>query len=44
MNSNEIILYTTPQGEVLVEVFFEQETFWPTQKKMAEHLQDLGSN
>jgi len=36
MNASDIIFYTTPQGEVRVEVFFEEETFWLTQKKMAE--------
>jgi hypothetical protein len=33
---NEIILYATPDGAVRVEVLFESETFWLTQKKMAE--------
>jgi hypothetical protein len=33
---NDIIFYTTPQGNVNIEVFFEEETFWLTQKKMAE--------
>ena len=33
---NEILLYTTPDGAVRVEVAFEDETFWLTQKKMAE--------
>jgi hypothetical protein len=32
----DIIFYTTPQGNVSIEVFFEDETFWLTQKKMAE--------
>jgi hypothetical protein len=36
MNSSDIIFYTTPQGDVRVEVFFEDETFWLTQKRMAE--------
>ena len=36
MNASDIIFYTTPQGEVRIEVFFEEETFWLTQKKMAE--------
>ena len=34
--SGEIILYTTPSGAARVEVFFEDETFWLTQKRMAE--------
>jgi len=33
---HEIILYATPDGTVRVEVLFEGETFWLTQKKMAE--------
>ena len=33
---NEIILYATPDGNVRVEVLFESESFWLTQKKMAE--------
>lgn len=32
----EIIFYTTPQGTLSIEVFFEDETFWLTQRKMAE--------
>jgi hypothetical protein len=32
----EIILYTTPQGSMRLEVFYQEETFWLTQKKMAE--------
>lgn len=33
---NEIIFYTTPDGAVHIEVFFQQESFWLSQKKMAE--------
>jgi hypothetical protein len=33
---HEIILYATPDGNVRVEVLFESETFWLSQKKMAE--------
>ena len=33
---NEIILYSTPDGVVRVEVFFQGETFWLSQKKMGE--------
>lgn len=33
---NEIVFYTTPHGAVHVEVMFEDETFWLSQKKMAE--------
>jgi hypothetical protein len=50
--NHEILLYTTPDGAVRVEVAFEDETFWLTQKKMSElfgigvqtvnhHLQDI---
>jgi hypothetical protein len=35
MNNNQIIFYSTPQGNVKVEVIFEGETFWLTQKAMA---------
>ena len=33
---NNIILYTTPAGNVNVQVQFEDSTFWLTQKRMAE--------
>ena len=36
MNSFEILLYTAPEGKTHIEVFFEEETFWLSQKKMAE--------
>lgn len=36
MGESEIILYTTPQGNVKIELRFEEETFWLTQKKLAE--------
>lgn len=32
---NKFILYTTPSGEVRVDVFLEEETVWLTQKSMA---------
>lgn len=32
----EIIFYTTPDGAVHIEVFFQDESFWLSQKKMAE--------
>jgi hypothetical protein len=35
MESNQLIFYSTPQGKVKVEVFYEGETFWLTQKAMA---------
>lgn len=50
--SNDIIFYSSPKGDVRVEVFFQEETFWLSQKKMAalfgvdvrtinEHLQNI---
>lgn len=36
MQTFEILLYTAPEGNAHIEVFFEQETFWLSQKKMAE--------
>ena len=36
MKESEIILYTTPQGDVKIDIRFEEETFWLSQKKMAE--------
>lgn len=35
-NSSDIIFYSTPEGNVKVEVIFNDETFWLTQKRMAE--------
>lgn len=35
-SSGEIIFYTTPAGAARIEVYFEDETFWMTQKRMAE--------
>jgi hypothetical protein len=32
----DMIFYTTPDGAVHIEVFFQDETFCPSQKKMAE--------
>ena len=32
----DIILYTTPEGNVRLEVFYQDETFWLSQKRMAE--------
>lgn len=34
--NNEIILYTSPEGKKKVEVIFQNENFWLTQKAMAE--------
>lgn len=36
MTNTEIILYTTPQGDVRVEVIVQDETVWLTQKAMGE--------
>ena len=33
---SDIILYTSPEGDVHVEVFFGDETFWLSQKRIAE--------
>lgn len=34
--SSDIIFYNTPTGDVKIEVIFTDETFWLTQKRMAE--------
>lgn len=36
MSNSEIILYTTPQGEIKIEVFLQDETVWLTQRSMGE--------
>lgn len=36
MNESDIILYTTASGDVRIEVYFEGETFWLTQRRMAD--------
>ena len=36
LQESEIIFYTTPKGDVRVEVFFQDETVWLTQKKMSK--------
>ena len=33
---NEILLYTTPNGNVKVEVFLRNESIWLTQQKIAD--------
>ena len=35
-HNNDIIFYTTPTGNVKIEVVFNNETFWLTQKAMAQ--------
>ncbi|KAA3610307.1 MAG: hypothetical protein D8M58_06190 [Calditrichaeota bacterium] len=44
MKSSEIILYTTPQGNVKVEVLMREETVWLTQKMLAELFQTTPQN
>lgn len=36
LETNDILLYATPSGQIKVEVIFQEETFWLSQKKMAE--------
>lgn len=36
IKQSEIIFYTSPKGEIKIEVFFQGETVWLTQKKIAE--------
>ncbi len=36
MEDNQLIFYSTPQGNVKVEVIFESETFWLSQKRMSD--------
>ena len=33
---SNIILYTSPDGHIKIDVFFQDETVWLTQKLMAE--------
>lgn len=33
---NEILLYTTPNGNVKVEIYLQNETIWLTQQRIAE--------
>ena len=35
-SESKILLYTTPNGDVRVEVFYQAETFWLNQRRMAE--------
>lgn len=36
MTNSEIILYSTPQGDIKIEVFLHDETVWLTQRAMGE--------
>ncbi len=38
---NDILLYADANGKVKIDVIYEEETFWLSQKKMAE-LFDVG--
>ncbi|MDD4570475.1 MAG: RhuM family protein [Tepidanaerobacteraceae bacterium] len=40
---DQILLYTTEDGDIKIDVFFQDETVWLTQKMMAE-LFDVGVN
>ena len=33
---NEILLYTTPNGKVKMEIYLQNETIWLTQQKIAD--------
>ena len=33
---NEVLLYTTPNGQVKLEIYFQNETIWLTQQKIAD--------
>lgn len=35
-HNTDIICYSSPEGNIRVEVVYEDETFWLTQKRMAE--------
>ncbi|MBX3289651.1 MAG: hypothetical protein KF855_09940 [Acidobacteria bacterium] len=35
---NQLIVYATSTGNVKVDVYFEDDTFWLSQKRMAEHF------
>ena len=36
MKESSIIFYTSPEGNIQIEVIYNDETFWLTQKRMAE--------
>jgi hypothetical protein len=44
MKNSEIILYTTPQGNIKVEVLVREETVWLTQKMLAALFQTTTQN
>lgn len=41
---SDFLFYTTPNGEIKIEVFFENETVWLTQEQIAEVFQTDRSN
>jgi hypothetical protein len=41
---NNFVLFTTPTGKVNIDVLFENETLWLTQKQMAELLETTPQN
>ena len=43
MEEADIILYRTPDGAVKVEIRFEDETFWLTQKPFCETVRAVAS-
>jgi len=44
LSSNEVVLYDTPDGHVSVDVRFERETVWLTQRQMAEVFDTSSDN
>ena len=44
INSNEIIIYTTDDGQVEIEVRLEDENVWLTQNSMAELFDTTRNN
>lgn len=36
IHNTDIIFYFSPEGHIRVEVVYEEETFWLSQKRMAE--------
>lgn len=43
-NKGELIIYETPDHQTQVEVKFEEDTIWLTQKQMAELFQTTPQN
>lgn len=36
LNGGEVVLYSSPNGDVSLDVLVEHESVWPTQKRVAE--------